>query len=106
MANEKNKNSEIETSLIVQTINDAVLSCYGVSGLAEGFEDKKGFVSQGITINRHSDRTLSIDVHLVLVYDVKITEVIREAQNQLDFFLDKKFPGVFKDINVYVDSMI
>ena len=107
MANEKNlKNVDIESSLIVSTINDAILSCYGVYGLSDHRDDRKDFVSQGIALKRHADRRLSVEVHLVISSGMKITEVLRETQNVLSFVLNKKFPNVFRSIDVCVDALI
>ena len=105
--NEKNnKNIDVESSLIVQIINEAVQNCYGVYGFSEQASEKKGYVSPGIIIQRHPDRRLSVDVYLVLSSDIKITEVLREAQNQLTFVLNKNFPGTFKYVDVYADSLV
>ena len=106
MSEKNNKNNDMESSLIVKVINEAVQNCYGVYGFSEQASDKKGYVSPGIIIQRHSDRRLSVDVYLVLSSDIKITEVLREAQNQLTFVLNKNFPGTFKYVDVYADSLV
>lgn len=106
MSEKNNKNNDIESSLIVQTINETVQNCYGVYGLSDKTSEKKGFVSQGIVIQRHPDRHLSAEVYLILSSDIKITEVLREAQNQLTFVLNKNFPGTFKYVDVFADALV
>ena len=106
MSEKNNKNVDIEATLIVQTINDAIQNCYGVYGFSDKANDKKGFVSQGIVLQRHPDRRLSADIYLVISSDIKITEVLREAQNQLTFVLNKNFPETFKYIDVYADAIV
>ena len=106
MSEKNNRNNDIEATLIVQTINDAVQNCYGVYGFSDKANDKKGFVSQGIVLQRHPDRRLSVEIYLVVSPDMKITEVLREAQNQLYFVLNKNFPRTFRSVDVYVDSII
>lgn len=104
---EKNfRNNDIESTLVVKTINDAVQNCYGVYGLSERVNDKKGLVSQGVVLQRHPDRRLSVEIYLVVSSEVKITEVLREAQNQLYFVLNKNFPRTFRSIDVFADSLI
>jgi len=57
-------------------------------------------------LQRHPDRRLSVEIYLVVSPDMKITEVLREAQNQLYFVLNKNFPRTFRSVDVYVDSII
>ena len=106
MSERNNRNNDIESTLIVQTINDAVQNCYGVYGLSDKANDKKGFVSQGVVIQKHPDRRLSVEIYLVVSPNMKITEVLREAQNQLYFVLNKSFPRLFRSVDVYADSLM
>jgi len=106
MSENNNRNNDIEASLIVQTINEAVQNCYGVYALSDKVGDKKGFVSQGIVLQRHPDRRLSAEIYLVVSSDIKITEVLREAQNQLWYILNKNFPRTFRSVDVYADSLV
>ena len=103
MSENNNRNKDIEAAVIIQTITDAVQNCYGVYGLSDRVSDRKGFVSQGIVLQRHPDRHLSVEIYLVVSSEVKITEVLREAQNQLYFVLNKNFPRLFRSIDVFAD---
>ena len=105
MSEKNNRNVDIEASLIVETINEAVQNCYGVVGLSDRVNDKKGFVSQGIVLQRHPDRHLSAEIYLVVSTDIKVTEVLREAQNQLWFVLNKNFPRLFRSVDVFLDLL-
>jgi len=106
MSEKNNRNIDIEATLIVETINTVMQNCYGVYGFSEKAKDKKGLVSPGIVLQRHPDRRLSADIYLVISSDIKITEVLREAQNQLTFVLNKNYPGTFKYIDVYADEIM
>ena len=106
MSEKNNRNNDIEATLIVQTITDAVQNCYGVYGLSDRVNDKKGFVAPGIVLQRHPDRHLSVEIYLVVSSDMKITEVLREAQNQLCYVLNKNFPRTFRSVDVFADSLV
>ena len=106
MSENNNRNNDIEATLIVQTINETVQNCYGVYSFSDKVSDRKGLVSQGIVLQRHPDRRLSVEVHLVVSSEVKITEVLRETQNQLWFVLNKNFPRTFRSVDVIADSLV
>ena len=107
MATNKQTNKlEINTSIIDRTIREVVLSVYGVSKIDDGNHEKKGLVEKGITIHRYANHKFGLDVYLIVASDVKITEVLRECQNQLNYVLNKKFPEAFKSINVYVNEVV
>lgn len=105
MSEKNNRNNDIEATLVVQTITDAVQNCYGVYGFSDKANDRKGLVSQGVVLQRHPDRRLSVEIYLVVSPNMKITEVLREAQNQLYFVLNKNFPRVFRNVDVYADLL-
>ncbi len=101
----KNKNN-INYSIIDSTIENAILSCYGVSGIAYSEINKKGNADRGIIIKAFGDSSYSIDVYLIIIKGVKITEVLRECQKQLKYVLDNKFGKIFKKINVYAEEIV
>jgi uncharacterized alkaline shock family protein YloU len=104
MANELKNKSNIDSSLY-QLIEDTVLNCYGVYGVAYETNEKKGNADSGIVIRRFADSKLSVEVYLIVAQDVKITEVLRECQNQLKFTLNLKHPKLFKSINVFAKQI-
>ena len=94
-----------DSSLIYSTVENTVLSVYGVNSIEYEENDKKGNADRGIVMRRVSDNKLVIDVYLVVNPDIKITEVLRECQNQLRYVLDKNFKQLFKSVNVYAKRL-
>ena len=108
MANSKvNSQIKIDNSIIIETVNEVVSNCYGVDNFVcdSNENNTKGTASSGVSIRKHSDRTYSIDVYLAMASDVKITESLREAQKRLRYTVDKKFPGKFRNVNVFVSEV-
>lgn len=103
---------DISNEAIATTIADTVLACYGVVGLAKKssvsdkvvYMLKKGNFSEGVIVSQ--DKTsVTIDVYLIVAYDVKITEVLREVQKRVKFITKKAFALDVKKANIYAHSL-
>ena len=57
MSEKNNRSNDIEATLIVQTINDAVQNCYGVYGFSDKANDT-GFSSPALRTSIFSDRMM------------------------------------------------
>lgn len=81
---------------------------YGVVAIANKDEvnfvsqiTKKGKMEDGVYVHKHSDGTFSVSVYLILALDIKITEALRECQKSIKYSLDKKFPKLCREVDVY-----
>ena len=109
MAKKVNTKSEkIETLAIIETISDAINSCYGVSSFVSDAnkDNTKGTARKGVSIRRHADHTVSVDIYVAMAADVKITESLREAQNRIRYTLDQKYPNTFRNVNVFASEVV
>lgn len=102
--------TSIDTDEIISLVEKAALSCYGVQGIANKGSlmhpdlSKKGKTEKAIFV-KNKLRNFDIDVYLVLSKNVKITEALAEAQKVIKFKLDKKFPKLCANVNVFAENI-
>ena len=101
------KTKDINLDEIILLASEVARNSYGVVALYEEKSKdtkdnkKKGSKESGVHVHKHSDNTLTITVNLVLAYGIKITEALRECQKSIKFTLDKKYPSLCREVNVY-----
>ena len=90
----------------------AALACYGVVDIAKRDDVlrrdkrvKKGIIEDAIYVKKHSNRTFTVDVYLVLSNEVKITEALAECQKTIMYRLNKACENLCKNVNVYVEFL-
>lgn len=102
----------ITKEAISNLVGDIVCSTYGIGGIAsckkkdnyklikndENFKD-------GILISKDKN-SYTINIHLYVVYPLKLTEIVSEVQKRVKYSLSKKFSLNFKTINIYVDGLL
>ena len=109
---QKKKQSEsinIDPKEIIKLVEQTVCKCYGVVAIANKDEvdliskiTKKGKMEKGVFVTKHSDNTFAVSIYLVLAQEIKITETLRECQKSIWFVLNKKYPKMCREVNVYV----
>ncbi len=92
-------------------IGDLVSSCYGVVGLVNVNSIKSAIqllkkenYQEGVILFETAGKR-SVDVHLVLAYGLKVTEIINEINKRLNYFLKKEYGDKIKKINVYIEDL-
>jgi len=109
----ENENKKLVKDISIKDINgyvgDICCETYGVLGLVSSknpidFILKRERYSEGIGIYKIGSR-YNVDIHLVVAYGVKITEVASEVSNRILYFLNKQFAGLFNKVNVYVEEL-
>ena len=104
----KNKKVDNNIQEIKTLVEHTARNSYGVLAIANKDEinlasksTKKGSAEEGIYIVKHSDKTFSVNIYLILALDIKITEALRECQKSIKYVLDKKYPKLCREVNVY-----
>ncbi len=110
MKNEVKKSNslKIETEEIIKVASNAARNCYGVVAIANK-EDinlvlqitKKGKMEQGVYVVKYPKNTFSVTIYLILAQGIKITEALRECQKSILYALNKKYPKLCREVNVY-----
>ena len=105
-------NKKLDIQEIIQIVKKTALSSYGVVALtdekaieSQSPKTKKGKAEEGIIVKRKSDGTFALDVYLVLAQGIKITESLRECRKAIKYQLEKAFPKLCREINVYALDM-
>ena len=101
-------NKKVNIEQIIQIVKKTALDSYGVVALtdekaieSQSPKTKKGKAEEGIFAKRKSDNTFALDVYLVLAQGIKITESLRECRKSIRYRLDKVFPKLCREVNVY-----
>ena len=104
--------NKVENTLDIEKIKKLVMeiatNSYGVVAIIDPKTDfsqsqktKKGKAEEGIIVKRKSDGTFALDVYLVLAQGIKITEALRECHKAIKYRLDKVFPKLCREVNVF-----
>ncbi len=110
MEKEKKSNSFDKTSKdISKLVSQVARKCYGVVDIARKDEvdliskiTKKGKMEEGVFVTKRSENAFAVSIYLVLAQGIKITEALRECQKAIKYTLDKKYPKMCREVNVYV----
>ena len=105
----KSESNNINVKEIIKLVEQTVCKCYGVVAIAKKDEvdliskiTKKGKMEGGVFVTKKSDDTFAVSIYLVLAQEIKITETLRECQKSVWFVLNKKYPKMCREVNVYV----
>lgn len=112
-----NKNTDyglikISDEAIAVLAGSTVNECYGVVGmtsknpLKDGYNAllKKENYSKGVVIV-NSKKGLQIDLYVIISYEVKISEVVSNIQQQVKYVLEKNLNVDIEMVNVYVEGV-
>ena len=104
----KTQKTNINIEEIKNLVEVTARNSYGVLAIANKDEinfvskiTKKGKMEEGVYITKHSDNTFGVSIYLILALDIKITEALRECQKSIKYTLDKKYPKLCREVNVY-----
>ena len=105
----KSNRLDKQSKEIIDIVRQTAMNSYGVIAIANKDEinliskiTKKGKMEEGIFVTKRSDDTFAVSIYLVLAQEIKITEALRECQKSIKFILDKKYPKLCREVNVYV----
>lgn len=111
-----NKNTDyglvqIKDSAIASTVGKAVSECYGIVGVtskkvSDSFYDllNKKNTGKGVIV-RNKDNKVKLDIHVVVSFGVKISEVVFELQKRVKYIVEKTFNIDIVEVNVFVESI-
>ena len=102
---------EVSPQAIATVARTAVLSCYGVVGLFTGRRGQgilarlsRGEPPTGIDV-RLQEGAVSITVHVVIEYGLRISEVARNIMQSVSFAVEQALGTSVAEVNVYVDDL-
>lgn len=89
---------------IISTVKEATLTCYGVNCVLSK-QSKKGTEEDAIKVHREKDGTFSLDIHVIVMPNVKVTETIRSLQKTIRFYVNRLYPKRCNKINIYAEGI-
>lgn len=100
----------ITKQAISKVVGDEVTSSYGVGGIVSGGKDKGKILSEdeyykGIIISKDRESYV-VDIHIYVLFPLKITEIVNEVQKKVRYALQKVFSINFKSVNIYVEGLL
>ena len=112
---EKNTNFgsiNITEEAIANLAGDMITECYGVVGMAskqilkDGWSEllKKENSSKGVVI-RKTDAGIEVDLYVIVLFGIKISEVVQEAQKKMKYTLEKSLSQELAAVNIFVQGV-
>jgi len=102
---------EVSPRAIASLASEAVLRCYGVVGMAAGtVRDGIAEILQvenchrGVEV-RLSDGQVVIDLHVVIEYGLRISEVAQNVMESVKFAVEKALAMPVGEVNVHVQGV-
>lgn len=107
------ENNTLLEKEIISFSSDLIKSCYGIVDIAKinpkisisSLTLKNQKKVDGVIIKKYQDGTFSLSFYLVVKANVKISEVLLEAQKVVLYQLNKKYPSLIKEVNLYATEM-
>lgn len=97
---------------IAKLIGDVCSTSYGVLGLSsiKASKDEKHILLkednyiEGILVKKEANKYV-VDVHVNIVYGVKISEVVNSLSKHIFYSLEKEYGKIFKKVNIFVEEL-
>ncbi len=90
----------------------AASNCFGVKGMAvrsmtDGLVHllRREAMRKGVRVTFHDDKSISIDLHIVIDHGVNIAAVGKAIIDEVRYVVSKSTGAEVKAVNVFVDSM-
>ncbi|MCF0107126.1 MAG: Asp23/Gls24 family envelope stress response protein [Holdemanella sp.] len=105
-------NISISLDAIASLVGGAITECYGVVGMAsqntvrDGWAELLGIenYARGVVVTQQTDG-LVLDLYIVALQGIKLTEVVVEAQKRVKYEVEKALEIKCKEVNITVQSV-
>lgn len=102
----------VSQDVIATLAGGAAVDCYGLVGMAsrraltDGIAELLGRenMSKGVEV-REVENQIHIDLHVIVSYGTKISEVARNVQEKVKYTLDQMLGLEVEQVNVYVQGV-
>ena len=103
----------ISTSVYTDIVGTAAINCMGVKGMAaRSVKDgvyhllRKESMSKGVRVDFHEDKTISIDLHIMVGDGVNLNAIGNAIIDEVRYMVEKCTGTKVRAVNVYVDSLL
>lgn len=103
---------EISLDAIASLVGGTINECYGIIGMAsqkllkDGWAEllKKENYSRGVIV-RQDDNSLVLDIYVIAMQGIKLSEVMMAAQQRVKYVLEKTLEAKVEAVNIYVQGV-
>src|SRR6185437_6058627 len=96
---------DITNDVIASVVGEAAIECYGIVGMASRHQIRDGLTeilrkenfSRGVIV-RNSGEYTHIDIHIIVEYGTKISEVAYQVQSRVKYTLAKTLGMTVKSV--------
>ena len=111
--NNDNGSVNISTSVYTDIVGTAASNCMGVKGMAaRSVKDgvyhllRKESMGKGVKVEFHEDKTISIDLHIMVGDGVNLTAIGNAIIDEVRYMVEKCTGTQVRAVNVYIDSLV
>ena len=109
----ENGSVNISTSVYTDIVGTAASNCMGVKGMAaRSVKDgvyhllRKESMGKGVRVEFHEDKTISIDLHIMVGDGVNLTAIGNAIIDEVRYMVEKCTGTQVRAVNVYIDSLL
>ena len=103
---------DITNDVIAQVVGESAIECYGIVGMASKHQIRDGLTeilrkenyARGVIVRNIGDET-HIDMHVIIGYGTKISEVAYQVQSKVKYTLEKTVGLTVKSVNIFVQGV-
>jgi uncharacterized alkaline shock family protein YloU len=105
-------NIDISNDVITTIAGGAAVECYGIVGMASKKQLKDGIseilkrenFTKGVLV-RQEDDEIHIDMHIIVSYGTKISEIAHNVQTKVKYTLNQTLGLAVETVNIYVQGV-
>ncbi|HDV5967777.1 TPA: Asp23/Gls24 family envelope stress response protein, partial [Staphylococcus pseudintermedius] len=102
----------ISNEVIASIVGGKAVECYGIVGMASRQQVRDGIAeilghenyAKGIVV-REDNGVLDVDMHIIVSYGVKISEVAQNVQSTVKYTLENTLKLKVNSVNIFVQGV-
>ncbi|EHS7202826.1 Asp23/Gls24 family envelope stress response protein [Staphylococcus pseudintermedius] len=103
---------DISNEVIASIVGGKAVECYGIVGMASRQQVRDGIAEilghenyvKGIVV-REDNGVLDVDMHIIVSYGVKISEVAQNVQSTVKYTLENTLKLKVNSVNIFVQGV-
>ncbi|MBA8770813.1 MULTISPECIES: Asp23/Gls24 family envelope stress response protein [Staphylococcus] len=103
---------DISNEVIASIVGGKAVECYGIVGMASRQQVRDGIAeilghenyAKGIVV-RENEGILDVDMHIIVSYGVKISEVAQNVQSTVKYTLEHTLKLKVNSVNIFVQGV-
>ena len=103
----------VSSAVFTNIVGMAASNCFGVKGMAvrsmtDGLVHllRKEAMGKGVLVTFHEDKSVSIDLHIIVDHGVNLTAVANSIISEVRYMVEKTTETSVRTVNVFIDSMV